>query len=294
MQAIPGGITMSLNSIVEAGIASALNLIRSRYEGNSDPDNDMAFHNVEHTAGVVRRTEALLRAMGASERDCQLGRLAAGFHDTVQRWEPNAAPDGRVLRKRFTRQNEIDSAAEAVDLMRRTGSGQFSEQDCDLVTQAILATIPGWDVDNKTVSQPNLTPDSPPIVRAVALADLGIPGMEGIVYIETGDNLFREENLDVARALRSCKTRGELSSEVLEGYKTRILNWCRAQAIYARGRRTRLPIEVGNLSGAARSAVEALFNRFDEAIAAADEVVRVREGLPAWEVVRLTGYVVPA
>jgi hypothetical protein len=281
---------MGLNSTIDSGVAYALALVRSRYEGNSDPDDDMAFHNAAHTAGVVRRTEALLRAMGAAERECQLGVLAAAFHDTVQRWEPNPTPDGKVLRKRITGQNEADSAAEAVHLMRRMG---FAEPDCDLVTQAILATVPAWDADNSTVSQPKLTADAPPVARAVALADLGIPGMDGAEYVETGDNLFREENLDMTRALRRCTTRGDLSSAVLEDYKARILAWCRAQVVYAHGRRARLPVELGNLTGAPRAAVEGLFCRFDEAIAAAAEVVRVREALLAWEVVRATGYAVP-
>ena len=50
---------------LDAGMAYALSLIRSRYEGNSDPDNDMPFHSAEHTAGVIRRTAALLCAVVA-------------------------------------------------------------------------------------------------------------------------------------------------------------------------------------------------------------------------------------
>jgi hypothetical protein len=281
---------MGLNSTIDTGVAYALSLIRTRYQGNSDPDDDMPFHNADHTAGVVRRTRDLLQAMGAPERDCQLGVLAGAFHDTVQRWEASPSPDGKVLRKRFTGQNEADSAAEAVHLMRELG---LTEADCDLVTQAILSTIPAWDASNKTVSQPRLTADAPAVVRAVALADLGIPGMDGAEYVETGDNLFREENLDIARALRRCTRRGDLDGVTLEGCKTRILAWCGAQVVYAQGRRARLPIELGNLTGAARAAVEALFCRFDEAIAAAEQAVRRREALTGWEVARATGYTVP-
>jgi hypothetical protein len=284
---------MGLNSTVNNGITHALALIRSRYEGNSDPDNDMPFHNVEHTTGVIRRTGDLLKAMGVPEQQVQVGLLAAAFHDTVQRWEPNPTADGRVLRKRFTGQNEIDSAAEAVELIRRTGQGDLGDGDCDMVTQAILATIPGWDPENKTVSQPKLAADAPPVVRAVAMADLGIPGMDGAPYVEAGDNLFREENLDIVRALRTCRSRADLSDEVLEAYKKRILGWCRAQVAYAQGRQARLPIELGNLDGPARAAVEKLFCKFDEAIAAAEEAVRVRDALPPWEAIRATGYAIP-
>src|SRR5437762_2822199 len=159
---------------LDAGMAYALSLIRSRYEGNSDPDNDMPFHSAAHTAGVIRRTGALLGAMGATEKECRAGLLAAAFHDTVQRWLPHELADGRILRQRCTGQNEADSAAEAVAWMHHCGGEAFHEQDGRVVTQAILATVPGWDVENETVSQPNLTPSACAVVRAVALAYLGI------------------------------------------------------------------------------------------------------------------------
>ena len=82
----------------------------------------MPFHSAEHTAGVIRRTGGLLRGMGAPEKECRVGLLAAAFHDTVQRWVPGPLSDVRVLRRRRTGQNEADSAAEAVDCPRWTFS----------------------------------------------------------------------------------------------------------------------------------------------------------------------------
>jgi hypothetical protein len=284
------GINVSPNSTLDAGMAYALALIRSRYEGNSDPDNDMPFHSAEHTAGVIRRTGALLRGMGATEKECRVGLLAAAFHDTVQRWVPGPLADGRILRRRCTGQNEADSAAEAVGWMLHGGSGVFHEQDAPLVKQAILATVPGWDAENETVSQPNLTPNAPLVVRAVALADLGIAGMEAAVFVETGDQLFREENLDIGRALRLAVAQAGLPAATLEGYKARMLTWSRSQVGFVRGRRARLEIELGNLSSRARAAVRALFSEFDAALAAATEVVKVRETLPPWDVARAMGY----
>jgi len=80
----------------------------------------------------------------------------------------------------------------------------------------------------------------------------------------------------------------------VEGYKTRMLNWCRSQTSYARGRRARLQQELGDLTGPARAGVEALFSGFDKAVAAAEEGVRAREPLSGWEVARAMGYAVPA
>ena len=225
-------INRSLPRTVRGGIAYALGLVRSRYESNIDPDDDRSFHCAEHTTGVIRRTGELLRAMGAAEREYQLGLLAAAFHDTVQRRAPATTPDGKVLRRPFTGRNEIDSAAEAVAWMRQAG-GAFGAAEYDLVTRAILATVPGWDAENGTVSQPHLTADAPATVRAVALADLGVAGMDGEAFLVAGDRLFREENLDIGRALRRCATRADLGAATLEGYKARMQAWSRSQAGFA-------------------------------------------------------------
>jgi hypothetical protein len=253
----------------------------------------MDFHNVEHTRGVVHRTDNLLHAMGATPAERDLGKIAAAFHDVVQRWQENHTPDGRVLRKRFIGQNEAESAAEAVAWMK--GNGADDARAAELVTAAILGTVPSWDGQNMTVAQPNVPADAHPVVRAVALSDLGIPGMDGgLDFVETGDGLFREENLDVARALRGCTSRAHLPADVVEAYKARVVGWARGQVAYARGRRARLPIELGDLNGPARAAVEALFSRFDESIAAAELAVKQRESMPAWDVLRAAGYVVPS
>src|SRR5438046_102705 len=78
------GVAMSVPGPVSGGIACALALIRSRFEGNKDPAYDLPFHCAAHTVGVIRRSSALLRAMGAAEEELHLGLLAAAFHDTVQ------------------------------------------------------------------------------------------------------------------------------------------------------------------------------------------------------------------
>jgi hypothetical protein len=229
--------------------------------------------------------------MRASEDELQLGLLAAAFHDVVQNWAPATTADGRLLRRRFTGPNEADSAAEAVAWMCRVGI--FSAEQYDLVARAILATIPGWDAEHQTVSQPRLTHETPPVVRAVALADLGIAGMDGLPFLQTGDQLFREENLDIDAALRRCRRRSDLNGAMQEGYKARMLAWSRSQSAFARGRRALLEQDLGNLQGDAREDVRNLFSEFETAITLAKDAVRVRETLPPWEVARAMGYTVP-
>ena len=84
-----------------------------------------------------------------------------------------------------------------------------------------------------------------------------------------------------------------LPAGTLDAYKARMLAWSRTQPGFARGRRARLEIELGNLSSRAKAAVRALFSEFDAAVAAATEVVKAREPLPPWEVARAMGYPIP-
>jgi hypothetical protein len=281
---------MSLPDLISSGIVHALTLIGSRFEANQDPAYNLPFHCMAHTIGVIRRTGTLLRAMEASEEELHLGLLAAAFHDTVQNWAPSATPDGRILRRRFTGRNEADSAAEAVAWMHR--ARVFDEEQYHLVTRAILATIPDWDAEHQTVSQPQLKHEASPVVRAVALADLGIAGMDGLPFLEKGDQLFREENPDLA-ALRRCLTCDDLGEGALEVCKARMLAWSRSQPAFARGRRALLEKDLGNLRGAARKAVRSLFCHFETAIGVSEEAVRARASLSPWEVARAMGYPVP-
>lgn len=280
-------------TLVNEGIAYALTLVGKRYEDNANPEDDLPFHNVKHTEGVIRRTALLLRAMRAEERTIQIGRLAAAFHDTVQNWEPNPGPDGKVMRKRFAGANEAASAAEAVAWMRQYPE-VFTTEDCALVTEAIMATVPGWDPEAKTVYQPNLKADSHPVVRAVALADLGTGGIDGRDFAKEGDPLFREENLDIAVAIRNAKSRADVPTDRQEAYKARMLGWSRSQAGFVRGRKQRLELELGNLDAILKDRVRSiLFTSFEKAALAADELVTQRENLPFWEVAREMGYSVP-
>lgn len=284
---------IGLVTLVNQGIAYALQLIQERYEDNANPEGDLPFHNVKHTKGVIRRTALLLSAMRVDERTIQLGRLAAAFHDTVQNWEPNPGPDGKVMRKRFAGRNEEASAAEAIAWMRQYLS-TFTREDKVLVTKAIMATVPGWDPEAKTVYQPNLKADSHPVVRAVALADLGTGGIDGREFAKEGDPLFREENLDIAAAIRAAKTQADVPSSRQETYKARMLAWSKSQAGFVRGRKQRLELELGNLDAVLKDCFRSiLFHHFGEAAQAADELVAQRENLPFWEVARAMGYSVP-
>jgi len=264
----------------------ALDLIEKRFGDSSDGENRLAFHNAEHTKGVMRRTESILRAIQkvtvhrVAEKDVVLGRLAAAFHDVVQESEEQDK-DGKLVRQRFTGRNEKKSADEAItflewEMKELEGSG-FSEEDFAVIEDAIRGTVPDFSVEKKTVIQPNVTEQSSLISRAVALADLGTAGMDGAeAFLREGDALFREENLDITRAL---KNREPIEDELKEAYRDRMIEWAKGQPVFALKRQELLEEELRGMPPGADVAIKKLFNTFDESIAEAAKRAEARVSL---------------
>jgi len=307
-----------LNAAVVEGTQAAIDLLRSRFEDTKDEKDRLPFHGADHSVGVAVRTRKILEAIerGApelvDERTVEIGQLAAIFHDSVQVWEPNTVQDGeftKVLRKRLASPadakasmgsegyigNEAASAAEAVGFFDRYNEQRradglpevFTEEDKEVVRRAIDATIPGFDPEKGTVVQPRLVKESAVITRAVALADLGEAGMNPEGYLEGGDALFREENLDV---LDAAKDPSSLSEAQKDYMRKRMLGWSKFQPKFAAGRKARLEQELEGLPEAAAAEVRKLFDKFDETVAAASAVAARRETMSFEEMLRDMGY----
>lgn len=279
-------------NLVDRGIEYALSVVRGRYQNNPNPEDDLPFHGDDHTTGVINRGERLARAMRLTNIELQYVRIACTFHDTVQEWDHNPTTDGKVMRKRRAGANEAASARELIWWLRNNAY-EIDVITEELLTTAILATVPGWDAANSTVFQPNLKPDSHPVVRCVALADLGTAGMEGRNFAREGDPLFREENLDIAAAIRKATSRTNIPTDVQDTYKARMLGWSRSQAGFARGRKARLEIELGNLDEELKRRVRAHFEFFEAAIRTADDLVTDRQDKPFWSIAEAMGYTIP-
>lgn len=250
----------------------ALEIIFQRFEDGSIDDR-LAYHNREHTRGVVWRAEMIALLLGLSDRERLLVKIAAAFHDTVQRWLPARRDDGAIIRQRKTGVNERASARVAVQWMKRWGCGRcdisaHSHLECDLVTSAILATVPSMSSGyNRTVVQAALTPDCHPVVRTVALADLGAAGAEPEIFRNEGRNLFIEQELDIIEAIRQ----GDISVKNQQWYLTRYRAWIKSQIDFACGRKTLFETELGNLSDDDRDGLRLFFAHFDRSIKIAEE-----------------------
>jgi hypothetical protein len=257
-------------------IDQAIALIRERHESGRVPDH-MHYHNSEHTIGVIGRARLIGQALGMSDRQLLLTAIAASFHDTVQRWVANEGEGGVVTRKRLTGRDEVASAGEAAEAMAALDL-RFTPDEYGVVSSAIVGTIPGWDNAAATVCQPFLIEH--PVIRAVALADLGSAGMDPVMYGRDGPALFAEENLDVMEAVMAAERVGEIPEASQQFYRARYLAWLRVQPGFARGRESRLDAgELDGLEPAAQARVRALFCRFDESVAVAESAIAAAQTL---------------
>jgi hypothetical protein len=256
-----------LQHAAELVIERAVRLIRERHESGIVPTH-LHYHNSEHTLGVVARAQAIGVAMEMSERHLLLTTIAAAFHDSVQHWGPVEKDDGIVMRKRSTGRDEVASGHEAVEAMVDLGV-PFTPEEQGIVASAIVATIPGWDAEVPTVSQPFLIEH--PVISAVAMADIGAAGMDPDMYRRDGPALFAEENLDLIGAVMAVQRGEDIDPATQERYRNRYIAWLEIQPGFAAGRRYRLEnTELQGFAADTRQRVLALFSHFDESIAAAE------------------------
>ncbi len=260
-----------MNSQVKATgsaiLDTALAIISERFEKPLFPGR-LFYHNTSHTLGVRERALLIAHAMGLSEREMRLIEVAACFHDSVQVWVPANKDDGVIMRQRVVGQNEAASAHEACEAMSSLDV-TFTPEEKGVVASAIIATIPGWSQEHKTVTQPFLTPCSRAVVRAVALADLGEAGMDPDSFVRTGPLVFAEDQLDLMQALSAAQRTSDIPPRQQEWFRKRLIGWLNIQVGFAAGRKAMLDAELEGLSPEAKTHVKALFSRFDESIEAA-------------------------
>lgn len=286
-----------LEECTRRGLQAALNLIRNQFEHSFRKENNLAFHNTEHTESVVRRTGSILRTIrmaapdAVSEKDIALGKLAAAFHDVIQGWQENQVGE-KTLRKRDSGTNEKASTDEAIAFLNQMneefGEIIFSEEDFLVITESINGTVPGFSVEKKTVIQPNITERASLIARALALADIGTAGMDGTAaFFREGNELFREENLDIAHALEHPEAVDKGTREL---YKKRMLDWSRSQIDFASGRRDLLDTELDGMPQEAIGPVKNLFSEFNESIKNALQCAEARKKMTFNELVLDMGF----
>lgn len=286
---------------ISKGIEHALKIIKNQYEDSKNSDNNLDYHNTLHTQNEIQRVDKILRTiMNAdpsliTERDIKLGCLVGAFHDIINDNHPEPKQDNefvKIMRKYHRGDNEKASAQKLIAFMQRANYKStkevFTKKDMEIGEEAHKATIPDFDSENYTAFQPHLDKNSSLIARAIALADLGSAGLDGKeAFLADGDNFFREENIDIANAVKNIEN---LNNEQKQYYKKRMLAWSEFQPKFAQGRKNLLDKELEGVPNTAKNAVRALFNKFDESIQAAQERAENRKIMSFEELVQDMGY----
>lgn len=284
----------TFEQVIEAGIEDAFSRVKQRFEDSKNPLDNLDYHNTHHTGDVVRRVRKILETIAVTnpelvkERLLRLGEFIAANHDTVQNYEITEKEGGVKMRKRSVEKNEAASAEEALQYVHTVGVGLFTPEEEELVREATDVTIPGYNSEYRTVIQPRLSAKSELVIRAIALADLGTAGMDGLVpFAREGNELFREENIDIDEALQHPE---DLSDVQKESFRKRMLAWSDSQPIFAKGREALLSEELDGLPEAAQREVARLFNKFYESIQGTQAKADVRRELSFEELARDFGY----
>jgi hypothetical protein len=291
----------------------ALTELRHRFEKPEDGlqvfpekrDRVLDFHTSFHTEDIICRTKMILEAIKEAcpelvdETTVEDGEIAAAFHDIIQEWEAESILSGsgqslvcKIIRKRESGKNELASVQTALNFLDRleeeTGKKLFSTKSRTHIQEAILATIPSFK--DGTVIQKNVTERSSPVARSLALADIGAAGMDGAEAFNTaGDALFREDNIDIARAIAG---KGLLSESTQTSFANRMKSWTHDQIAFAEGRKRLFESEIAPLPKPAQDAVRAIFNKFDETIKSAKVYSEKRARMSFKELITDFGYTV--
>ncbi len=217
------------------------------------------YHNHEHIEGVQNRALRIFEAVRpywkASEDDLDrmqlLVKLCAIAHDMIQIFLPQTEPC--VARRRESGVSETATLDQLLAYIaglneRSTQNAQFTEEEIQIIRQAISATICSYHPDEQAIYQPDLAQnDLHWVARIVALADIGTLAMEGVeAYNREGSLLFLEENPDILALIETRKIL-TLETEIptlYEMVRQRLLRRTQFQVSFARSRLNRLPQEL--------------------------------------------------
>ena len=280
--------------------ARALYVVDSRYEQNQNPEYDFQYHRVRHSALVASRFKSLAEEIYKvdpeiiSQRDILLGEALAKGHDRFIAWysEPQFKNCiERVLMRRLGGYNEETSAFETIGDMRKInldlGIEIFTNEDEKVCFESYGVTIPGFSLETKTVFQPRLCKDSSLIARLIAFADLGSAGLFPFGYIKDGNNLFREEQLDIFRRLTDAEPIAEAERKDISD---RIRLWSHSQVDFAFGRGALFEQELGDLPEKIKDILRSRFSKFRASADASLNIAQAREGMNFAEKIHSMGY----
>jgi hypothetical protein len=228
------------------------------------------YHDRAHINAVRRRTGQLLHTLrpfltdysvDALERLTGLLELCANAHDAMQIFEPQEHP--YAARRRAPGTSEAATFERLVAHIQRlnhalepSSPARFTEEDVQVIREAIEATVCVYDPTDQAIYQPSLYPPARPlslVAHLLALADIGALGIDGVAfYNQEGSLLFLEENPDTIPLIvnGALPTQRASRPDLYENVRQRLLRRARFQVSFARSRLARYPHEVACLPAA--------------------------------------------
>lgn len=231
-----------------------------------------------HLDDTVNRAKRIASALGLSLREMALVEIAAAFQDYVYESVIQSTNDSLLFRVPV-KGNKERSAESAVSWMKSQTNENFTEDDFQIVTKAILVTEHSYSEENKTFIQERLQPDSHPVVRTVALADLGCAGMESGRFLGEVNRQFLKQNVSIFLFMINkeiCFHRS-IGHELQELHLDQYLKHLDSSIDFVKGRKNLFETELGNLGLLDKYLVRMLFSGFDRSISSLTE----RRGLSA-------------
>lgn len=293
----------ALATSVERGIEQARTEISETYGPNGSLESYLPYHGVSHTDGAIERANLIVSTIRdvsgdsvITERQAKQVPLWVAFHDVKQGFDLDAGEDRgfrTIKRVRHTVQNETDSANKLTQFMTTENTNSvdsviYTDEDMQIGQDAILSTIPDWSTEFGTVTQPKrveLEAEGMPLAAAiVALADLGTAGIDGgEAFLRDGNQLFLEENVEIAHLLNDPQT---MSEEQMAWIKERLVDYAARQKAFIEGRMQLLDSDLGAFPYyVAQALKERIFTKFGDSLKAADAAIARRNEASPSEVI---------
>ncbi len=258
---------------VTKGIERALHNATER--GTRKPPQ--IFHNAEQLKAVLRRTERILLALKkeklVSDHDVELGTLAAAYYNFSR--AKISTKQGTFLGYRTKPFLSAEAARSFMSNENKEAEAKFlsriySDEDMSRIERAILSTEAEWSPELKTMLHKcPIVHD--PISSALALADVGVYGMEPESSLGEATLRYRENN-------------PVFLSEFVREFAQRHVD-------FVKGRKTVFSsYELLRFRTRERSVVEKMFQGFDESIRIAEEFKNKVETASPEAVSKMMGY----
>lgn len=234
-----------------------------------------------------------------------LVRIGIAGHDWLQKYTTGIAPDGSAKIRIRDRGNNERGTARLVEERLRELNSQFASplrsEHIRWIREGIEFTCPAFDAELGTVYQPLLQAalrdmSAHPVSIVIAMSDLAAAGGDWHVFLRGVFALIREEEIEIAKAVRESPNRAAIDLEDQERYRHELVRFIAGQARFVAGRKHMFRHEVGLLARPDYLGPEAggrmldRFAQFDRNVLLAERLAVRCQSMSFWDLIELVGF----